>query len=117
MPHDMMGGSDLSRISWRVRMGPNHRKGDSLRHWTHWKSTDNVKSLLLPFSKDRRQSSWDDAGELYPPDHAGPDLLLDLELPPGLHRVALYFVNIDCLECPTHWKTSDGLPLPNRFRD
>ncbi len=57
------------------------------------------------------------AGELYAPSHDGPHLFIDLSLPAGRYAIALYFVNFDAVKCPAHWRTSDGLPLPNRFRD
>lgn len=118
LPHDVSGGPGIGRIGYRVRMGDGHKPGDAVRYWMHDRNSPSAKSLQYPHETGtRRQSSWDDAGELYPPDHPGPNLLLDLDLPPGKHLVSLYFVNIDCLDCPAHWRTSDGFRLPNRFRD
>ena len=71
------------RFGYTVRMGPNRNSGDSVRYWTHAKTTANSKSLQNPVAPTRRQSSWDDAGELYPPTQDGPDLYLDVDLPPG----------------------------------
>lgn len=116
-PYDYTGGSQGGDFGCRPYMGPNHRVGDSLRHWVHWLKTEDPRSLQCPADAGRRQASWDDAGELYAPAHDGPDLLVDLDIPPGVWQLSLYFVNIDALDCPAYWRTSDGLPFPNRFRD
>lgn len=116
-PHDFRWTMDPGTISYRAYMGPKHKDGDSLRYWVHARRTKDRRALQNPIEPTRRQSSWDDAGELYPPDYGGPDLFVDIDLPPGHHVLSLYFVNFDCLECPASWRTSDGLPLPNRFRD
>jgi len=31
--------------------------------------------------------------------------------------LSLYFVNIDCLDCPPTWVTADKFPLPNCARN
>jgi hypothetical protein len=83
----------------------------------HWAQTEDPRVLRCPTGPFRRQASWDDAGELYPPSNGGPNILVDLNIPSGDWVLSLYFVNIDAMVCPAHWRTSDGLPLPNRFRD
>ncbi|MFW5868112.1 MAG: tetratricopeptide repeat protein, partial [Armatimonadota bacterium] len=45
-----------------------------------------------PVQQVRRPANWDDRGEVYLLG-TGPDLLLDLQVPAGLHRLSLYFVN------------------------
>ena len=116
-PHDFKGGRGLTFVKYRAYMGESRKPGDSLRYWTHFKRTQDRKCLQNPTEHSRRQSSWDDAGEIYPPTHDGPHVFIDLTLPPSDFLVSLYFVNIDCLECPAGWRTSDRFPLPNRFRD
>ncbi|NQT15580.1 MAG: hypothetical protein HQ582_22675, partial [Planctomycetes bacterium] len=116
-PLDYLSGIGPTGVRYRAAIGPKHRKGDSLRYWTHWRKTDNPKSLQSPIQPHRTQASWDDAGETYPPTHGGPNVVVDLELPDGDFIVSLYVVNIDCIDCPKHWRTSDLLYFPNRFRD
>ncbi len=117
MPNDYVGGEHADEFHYVPYMGANRRNNDSLRYWTHRKNSSDPRSLQCPVSEHRRQSSWDDAGENYPPTQNGPDVLFDLELPPGNFLVSLYFVNIDILDAPPSWRTSDGFPSPNRFRD
>jgi hypothetical protein len=116
-PHDYVGGPEKARFTCLPKMGEKHRKGDGTRHWVHWLQTDDRRSLRCPVQPSRRQASWDDAGELYPPNQGGPNLVVDLSIPPGDWLVSLYFVNIDAMDCPASWRTSDGFLLPNRFRD
>jgi hypothetical protein len=116
-PYDFVGGPASGAFRCAPRMGARRRQGDSVRHWVHWLGTDDTRSLRCPVETGRRQASWDDAGELYPPEQDGPNLLLDLDVPAGDWFVSLYFVNIDAMHCPSYWKTSDGFYLPNRFRD
>ena len=78
-----------------ARLGPHHRKGDSLRYWIHWLKTGDSRTLYNPFIGYRRQASWDDHGETYPRAHDGPDMWFKLKLPEGLHRLSLYFFNKD----------------------
>ena len=116
-PYDFAGGPGAPSLRYRPTMGHNRKPGDSLRYWTHWKKTDDPKCLQNPVANSRRQSSWDDAGELYPPTQDGPHVYIDLDLPALDFLVSFYFVNIDCLDCPKGWRTQDRLPYPNRFRD
>ena len=117
IPNDYIGGDFAHEVSYAPRMGAKRKANDSLRYWTHRKSSQDPRSLQCPTSSCRRQSSWDDAGENYPPSLNGPDVFFDLELPHGTFLVSLYFVNIDILDAPSSWKTFDGFPSPNRFRD
>jgi sugar lactone lactonase YvrE len=84
-------------------IGPYHQ--DSLRRWVHSLTTDNPKSLYDPFLGYRRQAEWDDHGEAYPLTHEGPDIWIMVRVPPGLHRISLYFFN------------KDGHEDANRLRD
>lgn len=87
---------------------------DSIRYWIHWPYTDNSKVLLIPEGHGgggRRQSDWDDHGEAYPFEWAGPHLYFDLLLSEpvpehsGIYLLSLYFMN------------KDGHEGNNRFRD
>jgi len=86
---------ELSSYQVEAHMGPHHDKGDSLRRWVHWVQTDSPKSLYDPIPGYRRQAEWDDHAEAYPRDYEGPDILVTVSVPAGLHRVSLYFMNKD----------------------
>jgi len=58
-------------------------------------TTDDKRALLNPLEGGRRYSSWDDHGETHPFDWKGPDLLVHLDIPKGLHKLSLYFVDWD----------------------
>ncbi len=72
-------------------------ENDALRHWLHWRSTDNPKTLEspLPQKMPRRQSEWDDHGEVYPLSLDGPGLFFDLAVPEGEFVLSMYFMNKD----------------------
>lgn len=76
-------------------LGPHHRDKDTVRHWIHWKKTNNTRSLYVPIKAIRRQAEWDDHGETYPWTYEGPDLLVKVKIGEGLHRLSLYFFNKD----------------------
>jgi hypothetical protein len=86
-------------------VGPHHVPGDSLCHWLHWLTTDNPNTLWNPCVGHRRQAEWDDNGEVLPRGHEGPDVRAMVEIPAGVHQVALYFFN------------KDGHTTTNRHRD
>jgi len=87
------------------RLGMNKTKDDSLRHWVHWNSTDNVRSLKNPYLGGRRQSEWDDHGEAYPMSHEGPHIYITVNMPQEACYLAFYIFN------------KDGHEGSNRFRD
>lgn len=65
---------------------------EKTRYWVTSRS-DNHRSLLYnPLLHLRRAANWDDRGEAYPIG-TGPDLLLEVPVPPGEHVLSLYFVN------------------------
>jgi hypothetical protein len=70
---------------------------EPVRHWIPLAElvTDDVRALRNPMEGRRRYSSWDDHGEAHPFDMKGPDLLVTLEIPAGLHRLTLYFIDWD----------------------
>jgi hypothetical protein len=92
--------------TYRVRpgIGSNH-KNDALRAWC-WSRTSNERRVSYdPTIGGRRPAGWDDHAEAYPWTHEGPDLRLEVKVPAGVHRLALYFLNYD------------GQEKNNRFRD
>ncbi|MCX7049884.1 MAG: hypothetical protein NTX50_30930 [Candidatus Sumerlaeota bacterium] len=76
-------------------MGPHATENDSLRHWIHWITTDNPRSLYVPNQAIRRQAEWDDHGEAFPRTHEGPDLWIYIDAWAQVNRFALYFYNKD----------------------
>ncbi|MCX7049558.1 MAG: hypothetical protein NTX50_29245, partial [Candidatus Sumerlaeota bacterium] len=76
-------------------IGPNAPVNDSLRHWIHWSTTDNPRTLYIPSVGVRRQAEWDDHGEAYPRSHEGPDLWLLVKTTERVNRFSLYFFNKD----------------------
>ena len=76
-----------------------------LRHWLHRERWDDPRVLYNPLIGYRRQADIDDNGETYPMSYEGPDIWLGVRLPPGTHKVSLYFFN------------KDGHDGANRIRD
>jgi len=103
-PLDSRFGFDTS-YSDEGRIGPHCTPGDSLRHWLHWSGTDQPRCLYHPVAGYRRQAEWDDHGEVYARSHEGPDLWTAVQVPEGVQRISLYFVN------------KDGHSGANRYRD
>lgn len=107
-----------ARTYYKTFMGPNKTtKEDSLRYWIHWLYTDNPRAMEIPFSAaefmealtkgkpPRRQSSWDDHGEVMPMTLDGPHLYTLLVGVREPYRLSLYFFN------------KDGHTGKNRYRD
>jgi hypothetical protein len=105
-PFDQMFFVDESEILVRPFVGPNKRKGDSLRRWVHWLKSEDRRVMYSPLNGYRRQAEWDDHAETYPISHNGPDLwyLLDIKSS-GVYKLSMYFFN------------KDGHADNNRFRD
>ena len=75
-------------------MGLNRNKGDALRWWVHSiKENDNRNILFDPTDSVRTEAEWDDHGEVYPGFVDGPDIWTVVEVPEGVHEIALYFYN------------------------
>jgi sugar lactone lactonase YvrE len=102
-PNDVQWGGWPTGL--RGRLGAHATKDDSLRHWVHWPSTRDRRSLKNPYGGGRRQAEWDDHGEAYSLNHEGPHVYVDVHIPAGVHRMALYFFN------------KDGHDKRNRLRD
>lgn len=83
------------QINYAARMGPHHDAGDSLRYWAGhaWLKTTDPRALYSPAFNHRRITEWDDHGETYPMTYQGPDIWVQVGVPEGVFRVALYFVN------------------------
>ncbi len=85
--------------------GPNAAPDEALRHWIHWMTTENPRTLYNPLLGFRREAEWDDHGETYPMMQDGPDVWITVQVPAGFHRLSLYFFN------------KDGHDASNRYRD
>ena len=117
-PQDDLWGAGWD-VMFNARIGPNHAPGDSLRYYVHWLATKQNRCLemsptylhsrvlkgLTTWEVDRRQSEWDDHGEVYPTSQDGPHIYCSLSLPAGLFYLSFYDVN------------KDGRAGANRFRD
>ena len=89
-------GGDPDRYKVIGQIGACNKNSDGLRRWVHWVETDNLNSLWLNSAGVRRQAEWDDHGEAYPINVNGPDLMVRIFVPPGMHDIAFYFFNKDC---------------------
>lgn len=76
------------------KLGPSY-PGDSLRNWIHWSQSEDLRVLYNPSLGYRREAEWDDHGETYSMKREGPDVWVTVCVPPGIHRVSLYFFNKD----------------------
>ncbi|MBM4042762.1 MAG: hypothetical protein FJ290_30100 [Planctomycetes bacterium] len=63
-------------------------------HWLSGGYDRDPSALFCPSTSTRRFANWDDGGEKHPIGE-GPHLCWDLDVPAGLLRLSLYFVN-DC---------------------
>ena len=104
-PHDDELQSDYAFKSITREIGPHHIAGDTIRGWMDRKKSDDRRALYNPCLGYRRQADLGDHGEAYPISWGGPDLVLKVEVPAGIHRLSLYFFNKD---------GHDGM---NRLRD
>ncbi|MBY0527384.1 MAG: hypothetical protein K2R98_28570 [Gemmataceae bacterium] len=100
------GNSVLDRLSFGCygRTGSHATKDEALRHWVHWKTTDDPRVLKDPFGGRRRQSEWDDHKEAYALTHEGPGLYIDLHVPRGTWYLSFYFMNKDGHDANNRWR-------------
>ena len=117
-PNDDVWGAGWD-VQYDARIGPNCAPGDSLRYWVQWLKTKDRRSLEMSptylhsrvlrgdttWDVNRRQSEWDDHGEVYPLSKDGPHVYCSLNIPAGLFYLSLYDFN------------KDGHEGNNRFRD
>lgn len=75
-------------------MGLNRNKNDALRWWVEKVKDDGNRNVLFdPTDSVRTEAEWDDHGEVYPHYVDGPDIWVAVEVPEGVHEIALYFYN------------------------
>ena len=118
-PNDYVWGAGEVPVAYRMSIGPNASPDDSLRYWVQWLHTRSAESLEMPsiyyhsrlargWDRDlgnRRQSEWDDHGEVYPMTLDGPHVYASLRVPAGWFVLSLYDFN------------KDGQIASNRWRD
>ncbi len=106
---DYIWGAGQYPIEYLPELGPRHEKGDSNRYWVGNLYTTDRRILEIPpvymdsrvikgmttREKNRRDSQWDDHGEVYPASLNGPDLYFNMRLPPGYFLLSIYEVNAD----------------------
>lgn len=109
IPQDYLWGAGWEPVDYRLTMGPNHARGDSLRYWLQYRYTNNPRVLEMPaayvdsrvlrgyttWQKNRRETEVDDHGEAYPPAMDGPHIYATLTVPKGLFYLSLYDYNKD----------------------
>ena len=86
-PSDIWGGP--VDLQYRPYTG---RETEQYRLWISRPEDADPPMVWNPVQQVRRPANWDDRGEAYLIG-TGPDLLVDLTVPAGLHRLSLYFVN------------------------
>ncbi len=86
-------------------LGHAYERGDCVRYFLTWLSSQRRNVLYDPCVGLRRQAEWDDHGESVSMSEAGPGLVLKVQVPSGAHCVSLYFTN------------KDGHSGWNRYRD
>jgi tetratricopeptide (TPR) repeat protein len=84
--HDTCGGARWPLV-FRGYLGT----GDKVWFWTQLADAD-PSMLYNPTQRQSHPFNWDDGGEKQEVG-TGPDLLLDVDVPAGLFRLSLYFVN------------------------
>jgi streptogramin lyase len=104
--NDLIGGYFAAFVSHRGWIGRNATvKNDQMRRWVQWITTEDPRCLQCLSLGGRKQSEWDDHGEVMPLGLDGPHVYGTLKAPPGRYYLSLYFVNKD-----GHWGW-------NRLRD
>ena len=87
-------GERILEVDVKGYMGLHRNKNDFLRAWCHkpsWPENRNV--LYCPEVGTRTEAEWDDHGEAYAGTFDGPNVIVAVDIPEGLHEVALYFYN------------------------
>ena len=75
-------------------MGLNRNQGDGLRWWVQSANVAGNRNVLFdPSDSTRTEAEWDDHGEVYPSFVDGPGIWVAVEVPEGVHEIALYFYN------------------------
>jgi hypothetical protein len=92
--------------SVEVSVGPHQTNGGPYYYFADLKSEDE-RVLYLPNSFRRSQGEWNDGSfdsKAYPVTFEGPDLWLNVDLPPGVHRLTLSFINFDGHAKKNRWR-------------
>ena len=102
LTHSVFYGSSGWGEGYKVdlKVGPHRAEGESETpyYYFHNVKSDDPRVLYMLNPGKRMQGEWNDGSfnrKNYPDDWEGPDLWVVVELPPGMHRVSLYFVNFD----------------------
>lgn len=92
---DMPGYQGALSSYWiQGLMGLNRNKGDALRWWVESIKVEGNRNVLFdPTDSIRTEAEWDDHGEVYPSFVDGPGIWVIVEVPEGVHEIALYFYN------------------------
>ncbi len=130
-PSNYVWGPASRSLHFAEGMGPHVRNGDSVRLWTQWLLTDNLRSLELPavylgqcvathtasWKMDRRESELDDHGEDYPSTWQGPGLYLCFHVPSGEFTLSLYFFNPNGHITTMRYRdyAVSAIPLPSSY--
>ena len=85
---DYIGGR-IARPKYRFRTSSDHERG---RLWVSKKDSLDCAALWNPRRHRHMSANRDDFGEQHYLGN-GPDLIMDINLPPGTHILSLYFVN------------------------
>jgi len=107
-PKDDLWGAGWD-VMYDARMGSHHGPNDSLRYWLSAPATADPRILemsptylhsrvlkkLTTWNVNRRQSEWDDHGEIYPRTQDGPHVYCSLSIPAGLFYLSIYNANND----------------------
>jgi hypothetical protein len=108
-PGDYVWGAGEEPANYAVRIGPAFSDRDSVRYYRTWLYTTNPSSLEIPpvylesriarglttLQVNRRESEWDDHGEVYPTSLEGPDIYCTIRVPAGTFWLSLYDFNKD----------------------
>ena len=86
-------------FSATIALGPHHKDGDDqVSHHSEDKPSDDPRVLYYPTLGRRAMQEVNDLSynkDSYPPGWEGPDLLVTVEVPEGIHILSLYFQNYD----------------------
>lgn len=63
--------------------------------WIQWPQTTDRRVLYNPIHGYRREAEIDDHGEQFSSTIQGPDLWVVVDVPAGMHRLSMYFMNKD----------------------
>ena len=106
-PYDLCWGTGAANVDYNVQQGkPGTESDDMLRYFVHPPYTSDPRSLeltmpylhsriekgLTTWDVNRRQSEWDDHGEVTTPNREGPGIFFTMTVPPGNYCLSFYGV-------------------------